>query len=85
MASKKNNRRRRRGLFVAEIIILVVLSVALFAAVWVTHKLSLVNYDTDFDRSQVKTSTEYNQSGNRRMMPRLPIRRHQTRRLQTLP
>ncbi len=66
MASKKNNRRRRRGLFVAEIIILVVLSVALFAAVWVTHKLSLVNYDTDFDRSQVKTSTEYNQSGNNR-------------------
>ena len=61
MSSRRNRNARRRGLLAVEIIILIILTVALFAAIWVTHKLSLVNYDTNFDRSQVKTSTEANQ------------------------
>ncbi len=60
MAPKKKSRAGRKGLFIAEMLILAVLTVALIAAIWVTHKLSLVNYDTNFDRSQVKTATEYN-------------------------
>lgn len=54
----RNRRRKRKGLLAVEIIILVFLTAALIGAVWVTHKLSLVNYDSDFDRSKVKTSTE---------------------------
>ena len=60
MAPNKKGKSRRKGLFIAEMVILAVLTVALIGAIWVTHKLSLVNYDTNFDRSQVKTSTEYN-------------------------
>lgn len=41
-----------------EIIILVFLTAALVGGVWVTHKLSLVNYDSAFDRTKVKTSSE---------------------------
>ena len=60
MAAQNRNRKRRKGLIVAELVILAVLTVSLFGAVWINHKLSLLNYDKDFDRTQVKTATEVN-------------------------
>ena len=62
MASGRRNRRRRKSLLVAEIVILVILTTALIGAVWITHKLSLVNYDSDFDRSKVQTASEANKN-----------------------
>lgn len=62
MASGRRNRNRRKGLLVAEIVILVILTAALIGAVWVTHKLSLVNYDSSFDRTKVQTATEANKN-----------------------
>lgn len=59
MAAQRR-RKNRRGLLAAELIILAVLTVSLFGAVWVNHKLSLVNYDKEFDRTKVKTSTDTN-------------------------
>lgn len=61
MASGRR-RRKRRILLAVEIIILVVLSVSLVATAWVYNKLSLVNYDSNFDRTKVKTSTEAKQA-----------------------
>ncbi len=65
MAARRKNK-TRTGLIVVEVIILIILTVALFAAIWVTQKLSLVNYDTKFDRSQVKTATEANREQSKK-------------------
>ena len=59
MASGRQ-KRRRRSLLAVEIIILVLLTGALVVAVWASNKLSLVNYDSNFDRTKVKTATEAN-------------------------
>ena len=70
MASRRNNS-RRKGLLAVEIIILILLTAALVVAVWVTHKLSLVNYDSNFDRTKVKTSTEAKQQRQTVITPKI--------------
>ncbi|MBR3396247.1 MAG: LCP family protein [Lachnospiraceae bacterium] len=66
----QRKRKKRRGLLLAELVILAVLTVALFGAVWVNHKLSLVNYDKDFDPTKVKTATDVNKkTGEEEVVP----------------
>lgn len=66
----QRRRKKRRGLLLAELVILAVLTVALFGAVWINHKLSLVNYDKDFDPTKVKTATDVNKkTGEEEVVP----------------
>lgn len=66
----QRRRKKRRGLLLAELVILAVLTVALFGAVWINHKLSLVNYDKDFDPTKVKTATDVNKkTGEEEIVP----------------
>lgn len=66
----QRKRKKRRGLLLAELVILAVLTVAFFGAVWVNHKLSLVNYDKDFDPTKVKTATDVNKkTGEEEVVP----------------
>ena len=66
----QRKRKKRRGLLLAELVILAVLTVALFGAVWINHKLSLVNYDKDFDPTKVKTATDVNKkTGEEEVVP----------------
>ena len=56
---KQKRLRRRKILFAVEIIVLLLLSMVLFVAIWAAHKFSLVNHQ-ELDKDRLFTSDQVN-------------------------
>ena len=61
MAKRRKSRRNRRRkiLFAVEIVVLLLLSLVLFVAIWATQRLSLINRQ-DLDEDRLFTASEVN-------------------------
>ena len=60
---KRKRQRRKKILFTIEILVLVLLSLVLVAAIWATHKFSLINHE-ELDQDKLKTADEVNANSN---------------------
>lgn len=65
---RRTKKRRKKALFAVEIVILAVLCVALFGAVWFTQKMSLINYK-ELDRTKLVTSEQANATAQGEVAP----------------